>query len=332
MQLKPNTKADVLTIPTKLPLLEGLCWNIAYPYQLTPQEMLSIYEQRWRFKDMLGEPSTEEIEFIQYLTSYYHQPSLFPETLAMDKQQFYDLAIKVLQDLDSQLLLEHQTYFGGGTMLCLEQDRYRLSYDLDFLCNMSGYKRLRQWFNDHSCRELFVRGTVIGIPDEVRRDQYSIRFPVTVSESNTELAIKLEFIVETRFELEVPQINNITNLASISLNDRFTSKLMANADRWNDSSTYARDLIDLAILRRQSSIPDIAIARAEAVYQVNQPLIEAIKRFQASAKLRQQCYETLRIDNPIVVIDGIDLLARDYNLGLTKREFNETDFSYLEPK
>ena len=309
-----------LTVPDKLPLLEGLCWNIAYPYRLTPQEMLSIYEQRWRFKGMLGEPSLEEIEFIQKLTSYYHEASLFPETLAMDKQRFYDLAIKILNDLDRQLLLDYQAYFAGGTMLCLEQNRYRLSYDLDFLCNMSGYKRLRQWFNDRNCQELFARDTVLGIPSEVRKNQYSIRFPVTVIEAGEELAIKLEFIVENRFELETPKTLRVVNLPTISLNDCFTTKLLANADRWNDSSTNARDLIDLAVLRRQSPIPNVAIAKAEAAYRVQQPLIEAIKRFQASAKLRQKCYDSLRIENRVMIIDGIDLLADDFTLKPTERE------------
>ncbi|MDJ0595204.1 MAG: nucleotidyl transferase AbiEii/AbiGii toxin family protein, partial [Pleurocapsa sp. MO_226.B13] len=129
---------------------------------------------------------------------------------------------------------------------------------------------------------------------------------------------------------ETPQTLRVVNLPTISLNDCFTTKLLANADRWNDSSTNARDLIDLAVLRRQSPIPNVAIAKAEAAYQVQQPLIEAIKRFQASAKLRQKCYDSLRIENRVMIIDGIDLLADDFTLKPTEREFNETDFSYLD--
>ena len=84
--------------------------------------------------------------------------------------------------------------------------------------------------------------------------------------------------MENRFELETPQTLKITNLPSISINDCFATKLLANADRWNDSSTNARYLIDLAMLRRQSAIPDVAIVKAEAACQVQQPLIEVHKK------------------------------------------------------
>ena len=57
----------LITIPNRLPLLEGLCWNIADPYKLTPSEMLGIYEERWHFLDVLGKLDRSEIEFIRQI-------------------------------------------------------------------------------------------------------------------------------------------------------------------------------------------------------------------------------------------------------------------------
>lgn len=45
-----------LFVPSKLPLLEALCWNIKNPYDLTLPQMLDVYERAWRFKDVLGSP------------------------------------------------------------------------------------------------------------------------------------------------------------------------------------------------------------------------------------------------------------------------------------
>jgi hypothetical protein len=45
-----------------------------------------------------------------------------------------------------------------------------------------------------------------------------------------------------------------------------TSKLLANADRWADRSTFSRDLIDLAMLAPPLSLLDFAIGKAANAY------------------------------------------------------------------
>jgi hypothetical protein len=104
----------------------------------------------------------------------------------------------------------------------------------------------------------------------------------------------------------------------LSVSDCFTSKLLANADRYTDPSVHSRDLIDLAFLRNKQSIPPVAIDKAEAVYQVMILLKAALTKFQADADLRFHCYENLTISEAFrsKLIDGIDLLAID--LGLDK--------------
>lgn len=316
-----------IKIPHKLPLLEGLCWNIADPYSLTPKEMLSIYEERWRFLEVLGLPSHDEEIFINQLCEKYQWSPLLPTKLNMDKEEFFQQAEQILQGIDKQLLIEQQAYFGGGTMLALEQNNYRLSYDLDFICNLNRFNQLKRWFASYDPQQLFPESNFT-IKD-LRKDAYSIRIPI---KTQPELpAVKLEFIAETRFEIERYETGKIDGLPLLNNTDRFTSKLLANADRGIDSSTYSRDLIDLAILRLSQPIPKDAIATAEANYQVVEPLIEAIEKFQNKPELRNACYTALRIDNPILIIDGLDLLAADVGLEKTRRSFSEKDYGYLEP-
>jgi hypothetical protein len=75
--------------------------------------------------------------------------------------------------------------------------------------------------------------------------------------------IKTEIIAESRFELDPPRYPKWSPVPCLSLNDCFTSKLLANSDRYIDKSVEARDLIDLAVLRLQSPIPQSSIDKAE---------------------------------------------------------------------
>lgn len=55
------------------------------------------------------------------------------------------------------------------------------------------------------------------------------------------------------------------------------------------------------------------------------PLRVAVQRFQEREDYRERCFNNLRMDNAKIplVIDGIDLLAVDWNLYSTERSFNE---------
>lgn len=84
--------------------------------------------------------------------------------------------------------------------------------------------------------------------------------------------IKTEIIAEVRFELDPPRYLEWSPVPCLSINDCFTAKLLANSDRYMDSSVEARDLIDLAVLRLNFSIPQSAIDKAENAYEVMRPL------------------------------------------------------------
>jgi hypothetical protein len=97
----------------------------------------------------------------------------------------------------------------------------------------------------------------------------------------------------------------------MSISDCFTSKLLANADRYADASVHSRDSIDLAFLRTDRPIPALAIDKAEAAYRVMPALTAALTSFQANTDRRFYCYQNLTIseDFRAQLIDGIDLLA-----------------------
>lgn len=60
-----------LQIPEKLPFLKAICWQFESIKNFTPEEMLISYERGWRYLDVLGEPSLEELVFIKELVQRY---------------------------------------------------------------------------------------------------------------------------------------------------------------------------------------------------------------------------------------------------------------------
>ena len=104
--------------------------------------------------------------------------------------------------------------------------------------------------------------------------------------------------------------------------------MLANSDRWLDSSVESRDIIDLAVQRLASPIPQEAIDKAEKAYPVIDPLKRAIQNFQNKAEYRERCYASLLVNAPDKIIDGIDLLASDFGLETTERIFIERKCEY----
>ncbi len=230
--------------------------------------------------------------------------------------------IRIINSLNHQVFQENQAYFGGGTLIALLYDEYRQSNDIDFICSVgaSGYKNLRSLIFDQGYKSLFSDLNHISIGRSTT-DQYGIRMLVNIDD----IFIKTEIIAETRFELESPQYFQWTNIPCLSHNDSITSKLLANSDRYLDDSVLSRDLIDLAILRYNTNFGSSAINKAEKAYEVIRPLKMAIRRFQDQPEYRDKCFEQLKISDNYraIIIDGIDLLAGDFDLSQTQRTFKE---------
>jgi hypothetical protein len=230
--------------------------------------------------------------------------------------------LTILQSLNCNLFENGFAYFGGGTILALDFDEYRWSKDIDFISsvNTEGYKYLRTLVFENGHEALFSDLSRIQI-GRGTTDQYGIRIIVLIDGT----PIKIEIIAEARFQLDPPRYPSWSPVPCLSLNDCFTSKLLANSDRFNDNSIESRDLIDLAVLRLQSPIPQSAIEKAERAYEVIRPLKKAIELFQKRDEYRQKCYEGLQINQSWIpkIIDGVDLLSSDFDLPNTQRVFKE---------
>lgn len=302
----------------KLPLLEFLGWQIPDVYRLIPSQMLACYERGWRYRSGIDIPAGE-LAFIKQL--------------ALDRKswltnEFMDFKIdrhriqRVLAGLNHEFLSECQAYFGGGTFISLDLGEYRISNDIDFLCAVgANYRKLRNTIADLSPSILLTDNSL-----EISRftaDQYGVRMAIVIDG----VTIKTEIIAEARFELDAPRQPTWSPVECLSISDCFTSKLLANADRYADESVRARDLIDLAFLRIEQPIPPLALAKAEAAYRVIPALTAALTKFQGDADLRFYCCESLnvsQVDRPRL-IDGIDLLASDLGLHETDRMLSEID-------
>ncbi len=238
------------------------------------------------------------------------------------KVAHHNKILTILNSLDAEILKKGAAYFGGGTLLALDFDEYRWSRDVDFICSVSssGYGYLRKIVFDSGYQGLFRDLSKIKI-GRGTTDQYGIRMVVLVDDE----PIKTEIIAEVRFELDSPRYPKWSPVACLSLSDCFTSKLLANSDRFTDESVESRDLIDLAVLRLQSVIPPKAVNKAEKAYEVMRPLTKAIQSFQERSDYRRECFAGLKIDKQQIpkIMDGIDLLAQDVNLAVTERVFNE---------
>jgi hypothetical protein len=82
--------------------------------------------------------------------------------------------------------------------------------------------------------------------------------------------IKLEVVAEGRIMLDPPRFLDFLPVPCLSAVDCWAEKLLANAvhgvspmeNRWPDDRIRSRDLIDLAVLRLSSPIPEVAIEKA----------------------------------------------------------------------
>ncbi|QMS87158.1 nucleotidyl transferase AbiEii/AbiGii toxin family protein [Nostoc edaphicum CCNP1411] len=236
--------------------------------------------------------------------------------------EHHNQILTVLESLDSDILRKGSAYFGGGTLLAFEFEEYRWSKDVDFIASVGteGYKYLRTVVFESGHEALFRDLSKIQVGRSTT-DQYGIRMIVFVDD----VPIKTEIIAETRFQVDPPRYPKWSLVPCLSLNDCFTSKLLSNSDRYADDSVEARDLIDLAILRLQSSIPQASIEKAEKAYQVMRPLKRAIELFQGRPDYREKCFLGLQVDQAQIpkIIDGIDLLSTDLGLSHTPRVFRE---------
>ena len=202
--------------------------------------------------------------------------------------------------LDASRLAECNCWFGGGTAIVLANGEFRESVDIDFLVSdQQSYRELRQIVRDHGLDALATRELELGRTPSV--DGYGIRTSVLVAG----IAIKFEIIHEGRIDLDTPSRDDeICGVRILTRTDQVASKLLANDDRWADTSTFSRDLIDLAMMR-----PDITTLRAgarKAVDAYGKTVGESLNRAVACLQDRPQRLDehirALKIDAPRAIV------------------------------
>lgn len=203
---------------------------------------------------------------------------------------------EVLSRLSGPLLAEHHCWFGEGTAIVLQNGEYRESVDIDFLVSDGqSYRQLRQTVRDLGLAALTTGELNVGRPPSV--DGYGIRTSVLV----TGIAIKFEIIHEGRIALDVPSAKDqICGVRSLTRVDQVATKLLANDDRGADTSTFSRDLIDLAMMKPDAATLKAGVGKAASAYgkSVGESLRGAVSYLREQPPRLDECIRALHIDAP----------------------------------
>ncbi len=220
----------------------------------------------------------------------------------------------VLEAFDVGALEDYRVALGGATRIALAFGEPRESRDLDFLgSDAGGWTRLRTAVSARGYSALFRDPSALALPREPSADQYGIRFPVVA----LGMTLKVEIIREARIEL-LPAVHvSFCTVPCLAIEDCYTEKLLANADRGADPSQLDRDVVDLAILRsKHGPIPTAALEAATKAYgpSVRDALSRSVQRFRGDAARRARDVRGLRVDDEPMILSGIELLAADLAL------------------
>ena len=214
----------------------------------------------------------------------------------MFRRLHHQQVAEVLSILDAPLLAEHHCWFGGGTAIVLANGEFRESVDIDFLVSdQQSYRELRQIVRDHGLDALATRELDLGRTPSV--DHYGIRTSVLVAG----MAIKFEIIHEGRIDLDTPSPEDeICGLRILTRTDQVATKLLANDDRWADTSTFSRDLIDLAMMRPDTTALKAGARKAVDAYgkTVGESLNRAVTYLQDRPQRLDEYIRALKIDAP----------------------------------
>jgi predicted nucleotidyltransferase len=207
---------------------------------------------------------------------------------------------EVLSMLDAPLLAEHNCWFGGGTAIVLANGEFRESVDIDFLVSdQQSYRELRKIVRDQGLDALVTRAVDLGRTPAV--DGYGIRTSVIVAG----VAIKFEIIHEGRIDLDTPSPNDeICGVRILTRTDQVATKLLANDDRWADTSTFSRDLIDLAMMKPDTAALKAGARKAVDAYgrTVGESLNDAVAYLQDRPHRLDDYLRALKIDAPRAVV------------------------------
>ena len=205
-----------------------------------------------------------------------------------------------LECLNTKLLRECCCLFGGGTAMALRFGEYRESLDVDFLVSdPDGFRQLRQLLAHGRSLAPIVRANapVPALDRDVRVDQYGIRTAVEIGG----VVIKFEIVREARIILDAPgRGDELCGVATLTVVDFAASKLLANSDRGMDDSTFARDVIDLAMMAPRLPLLRQALGKAEQACgdAIRRDLVRAIDRLRERQGRLERCMLAMEMRTP----------------------------------
>lgn len=218
----------------------------------------------------------------------------------MFRRAHHQRVAEVLSMLDAQRLAEHNCWFGGGTAIVLDNGEFRESVDIDFLVSdQRSYRQLRQLVRERGLDALSTRPLELGRTPAV--DGYGIRASVLV----TGVAITFEITHEGRIDLDTPSSGDeICGVRTLTRTDQVATKLLANDDRWADTSTFSRDLIDLAMMKPDATALKAGAHKALGAYgrTVGESLDKAVAHLRDRPARLDECIRALMIHAPRAVV------------------------------
>lgn len=174
---------------------------------------------------------------------------------------------------------------------------YRESADIDFLVSdIDGYRELRRRLTGPEGINSVTVSPVRSVRS-IRADQYGIR---TILEADG-TPIKFEVVHEGRIALQSPSAaESILGVSTLSAVDTVATKLLANADRWNDPGVHHRDLMDLAMLAPAPGLLADATKKASVAYgsSITRCLTSAVDAIDAHPERLLHSMAALQVNVP----------------------------------
>lgn len=203
---------------------------------------------------------------------------------------------RFLASLNADFLAQSGCYFGGGTAIVLSLNEYRESVDVDFLCSsIDGYRVLRNTITNASLGDILSQP--VELARDVRADRYGIRTFVRVDG----MPIRFEIVSERRIDI-AGAIDPVFGVPTLSREDMYAEKLLANADRCGDVSVASRDAIDLAMLiEHWGNVPEKAWVKARRAYgqSIDTSYMKAIELVSDQAYLAS-CLQKMHMEPALV--------------------------------
>ena len=225
---------------------------------------------------------------------------------------------RILEAFDAEVLADADCFFVGGSAIAMALDLYRETVDIDFLCaSAEGFQKLRNMVSTDL-------GDLLKSPlkqlREVRKDRDKIMTFLEVEGT----PVKIELFRETRVSVS-GEIDPASKLPTLSRSDFFSQKLMANADRWAETSVFSRDIIDLAMMiQGWGDIPKEAWDKATNAYgrDISRCFHYATRRV-SDQKHLANCLARLKMDPWLIETIPVVLDRASSRLPLHEKEMLE---------